>query len=239
MVTDTPNDANAGSSVPATAGPPLRRAARLTALAGAIHAVLFLISFWLVTRTPGAKSSDAELMAFYASANDRRPILVGLYLIPFAGIAFLWFADALREWTRGLRRRENALLANMQVFAGILYVGIFFIIAASYAVTAVTVEFASGPIDPIMARLFPEFGRTLFSFFALRMAAVFAFTTSNIHMAAGILPKWLGQIGIAVGVVLLLTPTFNDWLSLVFPIWVLAFCVAVARAANHHQDETT
>ncbi|MEZ4564866.1 MAG: hypothetical protein R2853_19225 [Thermomicrobiales bacterium] len=236
---DSKNVTRGLTAEPATGGPSLPRAARLTALAGAIHAGLFLISFWPVTRTPGAKSSDAELAAFYASANDRRPILIGLYLIPFAGIAFLWFADALREWTRGFRRRESALLANMQVFTGILYVGIFFIIAASYAVTAVTVELASGPIDPIMARLFPEFGRTLFFFFALRMAAVFAFTTSNIHMAAGILPKWLGQIGIAVGVVLLLTPTFNDGLSLVFPVWVLAFCGAVARAANHHQDETT
>lgn len=227
-----------GEETSGEGGQSLRRAARLTALAGAIHAVLFLASFWLVTRTPGATSSNEELVAFYSGAADRRPILIGLYLIPFAGIAFLWFADALREWTRGYGRRENALFANMQLFAGILYVGIFFIIAAAYAVTAATVEFASDPVDPNLARLFPEFGRTLFYFFALRMAAVFAFTTSNIHMKAGILPKWVGQLGLVVGIVLLLTPSFNDGLSLVFPAWVLVFCTAVYIKAGQHEAGT-
>lgn len=213
-------------------GPSLRRAARLTALAGGIHAVLFLLSFWLVTRTPRAISSDAELVAFYSGAADRRPILVGLYLMPFAGIAFLWFADALRVWNGGYGRHENPLLSNMQLMAGILYVGLFFITAAAGAVTAASVEFASGPVDPMLARLFPEYGRTLFYFFALRMAAVFVFSTSSIQLAAGILPKWLGQVGFAVGVVLLLTPTFSDWLALVFPAWVLALSMAVLMAAN-------
>ncbi len=213
-------------------GPSLRRAARLTALAGGVYAVLFLLLFWLVTRTPGANASDANLVAFYAGAEDRRPILVGLYLMPFAGIAFLWFADALRVWNRGFGRRENLLTSNMQLFAGILYVGLFFVTAAAITVTAASVEFASGPVDPLLARLFPEYGRTLFYFFALRMAAVFVFTTSSIHLAAGILPKWLGQIGFVVGVVLLLTPTFSDWLALVFPAWVLALSASVLMAAG-------
>lgn len=217
-------------------GPSPRRAAQLTALAGAIHAVLFLLSFWFVSGAPSANASNEELVAFFTSAEDQRQLLVGLYLMPFAGIAFLWFLDAVRVWSRGAGRRKNLLLSNMQLFAGILYVGLFFITAAAYAVTAASAEFANGSIDPLLARLFPEFGRTLFFFFALRMAAVFAFTTSNMLMAAGILPKWLGQIGLVVGVVLLLTPTFSDWLSLVFPVWVLAFCAAIFLVAGQHQE---
>jgi hypothetical protein len=232
MNTDTPIEAEAADRDPATVATALRRAARLTALAGAVHAVLFLLSFWLVTRIPGANASDAELVAFYTGAEVRRPALVGLYLMPFAGIAFLWFADALRIWSRALTRRENQLLSSMQLVAGILYVGLFFATAAAYTVTAASVEFASGQVDPMLARLFPEFGRTIFYFFALRMAAVFAFTTSNILRAAGILPQWLGWVGIAAGVVLLLTPTFSDWLALVFPAWLLVLSAAVLMAAG-------
>jgi hypothetical protein len=99
---DTRIEAEAADREHGGGGPSLRRAARLTALAGGVYAVLFLLSFWLVTRTPGANASDANLVAFYAGAEDRRPILVGLYLMPFAGIAFLWFADALRVWNRAL-----------------------------------------------------------------------------------------------------------------------------------------
>lgn len=232
MDADTPNEAKMADLGSGEIGPSLRRAARLTALTGAIYAVLFVLSFWLITRTPGANDSDAEFVAFYSGADDRRPILVGLYLMPFAGIAFLWFTDALRVWNRAYGRRENLFLSNMQLFAGILYVGLFFATAAAAAVTAASVEFASGPVDPMLARLFPEFGRTLFYFFALRMAAMFCFATSSIQLAAAILPKWLGQIGYAVGVVLLLTPTFSDWLALVFPAWVLALSVAVLMAVG-------
>jgi hypothetical protein len=229
---DTPFAAAPTENASTDSGPSLRRAARLTALAGVVHAVLFLLSFWLVTRTPGANASDAELVAFYSGAADRRPILVGLYLMPFAGIAFLWFSDALRVWNHAYGRRENLLLSNMQLFAGILYVGLFFVTAAAVTVTAASVEISSGPVDPMLARLFPEYGRTLFYFFALRMAAMFCFATSSIQLAAGILPKWLGQIGYAVGVVLLLTPTFSDWLALVFPAWVLVLSVSILLAAG-------
>src|ERR1700754_2523385 len=105
MDTDAVIQAETTGSAPGEGGSSLRRAARLTALAGGAHAVLFLLSFWLVTHTPGANASDAELVAFYSGAANRRPILVGLYLMPFAGIAFLWFLDALRVWHRGFARR--------------------------------------------------------------------------------------------------------------------------------------
>jgi hypothetical protein len=229
---DTAIEADAEDRASGEGGPALLRAARLTALAGGIHSVLFLLSFWLATRTPGANASDAELVAFYTGGEDRLPVLVGLYLMPFAGIAFIWFADALRVWGRGRIRRRNQFLSTMQFIAGILYVGLLFATSAAYTVTAASVEFGSSQVDPMLARLFPEYGRALFFFFVLRMAAVFAFTTSNLLMKSGILPKWLGWIGIAVGVILLLTPTFSDWLALVFPVWVLALSLSVLMAAG-------
>lgn len=232
MDADPPFEAEAMGRAPGEGGLSLRRAAKLTALAGAIHAVLFLVSFWLVTHTPGANASDAELVAFYSGAEDRRPVLVGLYLMPFAGIAFIWFADALRVWGRGRIRRGHQFLSSMQFIAGILYVGLLFATSAAYTVTAASVEFSNSQVDPTLARLFPEYGRALFYFFVLRMAAVFAFTTSNILMKAGILPKWLGWIGIAVGVILLLTPSFSDWLALVFPVWILALSASVLLTAD-------
>jgi hypothetical protein len=199
----------------------LRSAANLTALLGIAHAVLFLLAYWLVTRTPGVHATDEEIVTFYASDDRRRLMLVGLYLMPFAGIAFLWFAVALRTWISGGVRRENVLLSNVEFVAGILFVGLFLISGAAAAVTAANVEFANGPIDPMLARLFPQFGRTIFFFFALRMAAMFVFTTSNILRTAGLLPLWFDLAGFAVGLVLLLTPSFSDALVLVFPIWVL------------------
>ena len=107
-------------------------------------------------------------------------LLVGLYLMPFAGIAFIWFVVALRMWVEATARRRDILLSNMQLATGILYVALFFAGAASTSVLAASVEFSDGDIDPVVAHQFPQFGSTLLLVFALRMAAIFVFATSTI-----------------------------------------------------------
>jgi hypothetical protein len=205
-------------------GRSLRRAAYLTAGVGIVYAVLFLLSFWLVSRTPGARASDAELTNFYASGRGRVYILVGLYLMPFAGIAFIWFIVALRMWIGAQVQRENALLANIQLVSGIIFVALFFSTAATYAASATMVELQQGTVSPAVARQLPLLGSTLMFVFAVRMAAMFVFTTTNIGRGAGILPRWFVLLSYAVGLFLLLSATFSYWLVLVFPIWVLVLC---------------
>jgi hypothetical protein len=79
-------------------GRDLRRAATLTAALGAAHALLFLLALVLLSDVPGPRASDADLASFYASDARRRLIVVGLYVLPFAAIAFMWFVVALRMW---------------------------------------------------------------------------------------------------------------------------------------------
>jgi hypothetical protein len=52
-------------------------------------------------------------------------VLVGLYLMPFAGIAFLWFIVALRMWITHSASRENVLLSNIQLVSGIVFIALF------------------------------------------------------------------------------------------------------------------
>src|SRR5262249_1593297 len=90
-------------------GASLRRAAFLTATVGITFSVLFVLSFLLVSRVPPADASDDALVAFYASGQHRLYTVAGLYLMPFAGIAFIWFIVALRMWINIHVRRENIL----------------------------------------------------------------------------------------------------------------------------------
>jgi hypothetical protein len=204
-----------------------RRAAHLTAAAGTIHAILFLVSFWLISRTPGPRSSDATLTAFYESGRQRLLIVVGLYLMPFAGIAFIWFIVALRLWLSSVGRRENLLLSNVQLVSGILFVALFFATASAYAASATAVEFASATVSPAVARQLPLYGSTLMFVFAMRMAAMFVFTTTNLGRGAGVLPRWFILVSFALGLFLLLSATLSFWLALVFPAWVLALCTLI------------
>lgn len=204
-------------------------ALRVTVAVGIAHAVLFVISYWLLTTTPGARASDAELVEYYSSGTHRQPILVGLYVMPFAGIAFLWFSVAFRAWGRGSARSWSELHSGMLLVSGVLYVALFFAAAAASSVIAVGVEFSDAPVDPLLARSFPMYGATLLIVFAMRMAATFVVMTSYIGRTTETLPRWFTRAGAVVGLALLLSATFSRALVLVFPIWLLVLCALLLQ----------
>jgi hypothetical protein len=227
---------------PATAGDPgvsaeehgrsLRRAAMLTAGMGIAFSILFTVALVLTTGIPGPKATNDELVAYYEAGAQTLPVAIGLYLMPFAGIAFLWFIVALRMWSAASVRRQSVLQSNLQLVSGILFVALFFIGAAASTVLAVSLQFAEGPVDPVTARQFPIFGQTVVLFFAMRMAAMFVFTTSAIGRSAHILPAWFGLAGFIVGLFLLLSASFTPLLILVFPAWVLVLSLILMRRAR-------
>lgn len=231
-------DALEAGTIPArdTAAPMInmRRSATITAVAGIIHSVLLLVAFYLyASRVPKIDATDADLVTFYANPDERRAILVaGLYLIPFAGIAFIWFTISLRMWLTGSVRRLTPLLANLMLVCGIIYVSLLFCAGASLAVTATIAEFTSTGVEPSLARLFPQFGTTILLVFAMRMAAMTVFAMSTIGRTSGVLPKWFSYLGYVLGLALLLTASLNNYLVILFPSWVLIFCLILLDKAR-------
>lgn len=216
-----------------------RRAAYLTISLGVAFAALYILSYYLLQQTPGASATDAAIVAFYNSGGQRRLILIGLYVMPFAGIAYLWFIIALRLWIASSARQISPLLSNVQLVSGIIFIGLLFTAAAASAATAASMEFVQGVVDPMFARQLPLLSSTILLVFAMRMAAMFVFTTSNIGRATGLLPRWFIYLGFAVGLFLLLSATFNKLLALVFPVWVLCLCVIMFLHARSIPREAT
>ncbi len=188
---------------------------------------------WLITLIPGPRSTDEEFFEFYASDRRWLVILVGIYLMPFAAIAFVWFAVALRMWVaQSSSRPQDVLLSNVQLVSAILFVGLFLAGAAAFTVLAVTVEMSGGQIEPITARQFPQFGAALFVVFGMRMAAMFVFTTSGLARRHSALPPWFIWTGYGVGLFLLLSASLNRFLVLLFPVWVLTLSVILLIKAR-------
>ena len=218
---------------------PLRRAATLTAILGAVFGVLTLLALWLHSTIPGARAEDRQLIDYYEAGDNRLPVLVGLYIMPFAGIAFIWFMVALRGWITAVAHRVDVLLSNVQLVSGIVFLTLFFAAGASSGVMAASVEFSDGVIDPEVARMFPAFGSTLFIVFAARMAAMFVITTTSIGRGSGALPKWFVWAGYLVGLFLLLSATLQPLLFLVFPIWTLVLSALLLLRARQLPKEIT
>jgi hypothetical protein len=217
----------------------VRRAAMMTAAIGLVHALLLIAGALLLkTQTPGIDASDEELIDFYQDPDKRRVVVVaGLYIIPFAGIAFIWFFVALRMWISASAPRLSAMLSNVQLVSGIIYTTLVLAAGGSMSVMAASVELSDGAIDPLIARQFPQYGVSLLLVFAMRMAAMFVLTTTNLGRMSGILPRWFIVIGFVVTVMLLLTASLNSWLVLVFPAWILVFCcVLIDRARKIPRD---
>lgn len=219
------------------AGRALRRAAYLTVAVGLTFAILFILAYWIGTSVPGVRSTDEQIREFYSSTGKRRLTLVALYIMPFAGIAFLWFIVALRMWISGSARRVDVLFSNIQLVSGILFIALFFASASAFAAMAASVEYAGASVDPVIARQFPLYGSTILFIFAMRMAAMFIFTTSTIGRNAGILPAWYTWAGYIVGIFLLLSATFSRALVLVFPVWVIVLCLLLITRARQIPDD--
>ena len=222
------------SEVPAESGGRTpRESAILTARLGIAQALLLIASAWLLTLIPGPRATDDEFIEFYLSDRRWLVILVGIYLMPFAAIAFIWFAVALRMWVaQSSSRPQDALLSNVQLVSAILFVALFLASAAASTVLAVTVEMSGGRIDPVTARQFPQLGAALFVVFAMRMAAMFVFTTSGLARRHSALPRWFVWSGYAVGLFLLLSASLNRFLVLLFPVWVLTLSVILLIKAR-------
>jgi hypothetical protein len=198
-----------------------RHASRLTSALGITFAVLFLASLGLLARTPGVHASDADLAVFYASGDRRLIVLSGLYVLPLAAVAFLWFIAALRQWVEMNSSTIDHLLATVQMLSGVGFITLAFAAAGAATIVASSVELANLPVDPVVARQFPLYSRTLLIIFGMRMAAIFVTTTAKLGHEAKLFPRWFvfGSYGVAAA--LFLVATLNVWLVVVFPLWVL------------------
>jgi hypothetical protein len=191
------------------------RTPRAAAIAGIVFSVLFAASLVLVEwAIPDASAGSGT---WVTDAARRRAVIVSLNLLPFAGIAFLWFIGVLRD---RIGDSEDRLFATVFLGSGLLFVAMTF---TAGAISAALVATAGESPDATAAGAWP-FGRraasTLATVYAIRMAAVFTISATTLASRLHLVPRWLAVLGYATAVVLLLAVGFVPWLELLFPAWV-------------------
>ena len=151
--------------------------------------------------------------------NGVTHVVIALNLVPFAGVAFLWFVGALRD---RLGAREDRFFATVFLGSGVLVLAMLF--AAAAVVGAIIIAFHSAPEELINSPAF-YFGRGLaygmINIYLVKTASVFMITTSTIALYTRLTPRWLAIGGYAVAAVLLVGSYYVDWSLLVFPFRVL------------------
>ena len=204
---------------------PLTRARLKTPRAAAIAGILFsvLLSATLVLIRISVPTTSPEMQE--RPAIDAGIVTLALNLVPFAGIAFLWFIGVVRD---RLGTFEDRFFATVFFGSGILFLTMFF---AAAAVTGATVMgLAAAPKLMVESGAY-IFGRAItaqiMNVFALKMAGVFMISTATLAMRTHILPRWITLPGYALAALLLLSSRFADWLPLAFPLWVLVMSLYI------------
>ncbi len=216
----------------------LRKAAILTGAVGALFAVLFILSLWLLRSAPHPDEADREFITFYASDERRKIMLVGLYVLPFSAVAFIWFIAALRQWVAHSARRGSQMIGTVQLLSGIAFITLALASAAASTMPAALVEIGYDKVDPDMARDFPLYGNALLLVFGVRMAAMFVMTTANIGRASGYMPRWFSVLSIVLAAVLFLSFSITVWLIVLFPLWILALSALIIYHAYKADPES-
>jgi hypothetical protein len=201
---------------------------RAAGIAGLVFSALFIVALLMLRVRPDPGSSAQEIADFYLEHDRGWVALVGLYVVPFAGIAFLWFLAAIRSH---IGAQEDRFFATVLLGSGILFVALLFAASAAAASLVAGVKFLDQPppsADTVMFARSLGFG--LLFVFGVRMAAVFMLVSSTIGLRTGLLPRWLVVAGYACGLVFMFSVTYVEALALLLPAWVAAVSVVILRA---------
>jgi len=200
------------------------RTPRAAAVAGILFSVLLGLALVLiiVSQPPDPSKPGAWL----SDPARRGSLVVALNLVPFAGIAFLWFIGVVRD---RIGQLEDRFFASVFLGSGLLFVAMLF--AGAAFAGGLAAESAAGPAasTPATLDIARQVTSLLLRLYAIRMAAVFTMSVATITLRTRVVPRWIGISGIAVAVVLLVSVGLSLWVELLFPAWILLLSVDILR----------
>ena len=200
--------------------PPLRRltAPRAAAVAGILFAVLFATSLILMRTGLG----DDPFVGSQWYERGAAQVRVALFLLPYAGISFLWFIGVVRD---RLGEFEDRFFATIFLGSGLVFLAMVFV-SSAIAGGLLVYGGTEAPAEDVAV-----FGRVLMlqisNIYALRMAGVFMISLGTIWLRTGLMPRSMALVTYAVAVVLLFVTDLSLWVTMVFPAWVFAVSVGI------------
>lgn len=208
--------------------PPRARAPRAAALAGILFSILLIGSLVLIRHSVPA--SPLEAGAWLQTRSG--VVALALNLVPFSGIAFLWFVGVLRD---RLGEREDRFFATVFLGSGLLFLVMLFVSAAM--VGGLIIAYEADPGRLLGSTTFTSARAVVYEImnvYAIKMAGVFMIATSILALRTGFIARWIAWLGYAVALLLLLSSRYIEGILLVFPLWVLLISVYILIGNLRH-----
>jgi hypothetical protein len=203
------------------------RAPWAAGIAGIAFSILFTLALLLIRNQSILDASDQGIADWFADGGDTQVLIAALYLMPFAGVAFLWFIAVVRDQ---FGEHDDRFFGSVFYGSGLLFVALLFIVAAIAGSLVVGVRYLGQPPPSAESMdLIRSLGYTLLFAIASRAAALFIISTATIGRRGRIFPRWFALLGYANALILLLVVSLWDWIVLVLPAWVAIVSVFILR----------
>lgn len=194
---------------------------KAAAIAGILFCVLLLAVFWLLRIS--VPTDPLEPGEWLKTSSSR--VAVALNLVPFAGLAFLWFIGVLRD---RLGSREDRFFATVFLGSGLLFLAMLF--AAGAIVGSMLAAFAlyrDTFVDSMMFHFARLLAYNAINIYAAKVAGAFMISTSTLLIYTNLAPRWIALVGYAFAVLLLFGGYYAGWVFVLFPIWILVLSVYI------------
>jgi len=207
------------------------RTPRSAAIAGIIFSLLLMASLILIRLSVPADPGESGQLMTSTVLSSR--VLLALNMVPFSGIAFLWFIGVIRDL---IGEQEDKFFATVFLGSGLLFVAMLF--ASAAVAGGLLASFSAMSSEQVNPAVF-NFGRAVTYFtlnvFAMKMAGVFIISTCTIGLRTETIPKWLIILGYIIAAVLLLSFIYVEILALLFPLWVLILSAQILIINYRHR----
>jgi hypothetical protein len=207
---------------------------RAAAIAGILFALLYGAGLVLIRLSvPADRAADTAWLE-----TNSKTVSLALNLVPFAGIAFLWFIGVIRDRVGDL---EDRLFATVFLGSGLLFLVLTFVGAGTAG--GLLSSYALESSDVIESGVY-TYGRAvmynIINIYAIRMAGVFMISLATIWLRTGSMWRGWAFLTYALALVLLLSISHSLWVTLIFPGWVLAVSVyiLILNLREQRQDAT-
>ena len=198
------------------------RSPRSAAVAGILYSILMFTGMLLTANIVSAIPADIDREWLETWSGTTSLVVT---IVPFAGLAFLWFTGVIRD---RLGAREDRFFATIFFGSGIISVVMLFIwggiAGAMFGTFTVTVDQVVG--DDIFIFGF-AFMNEIIGNYALRMAGAYMMSIGTIWTRTGLMPRWLSIVTFVVALGFLLFAGRVREARFIFPAWVFLVSVYI------------
>lgn len=190
------------------------------AVAGVIFAVLMFVGMLLAVSLVSTPPTDLDGDALETWSRRASVVVI---IVPFAGLALLWFTGVIRDNLGGL---EDRFFSTVFFGSGIISVVMLFIWGATVgAIFGIHTETVGRAIDNDIYIFGFAFMNQIIGNYGLRMAGVYMLSIGTIWTRSGVMPRWMSIVTFIIALSFLTIASRVRVARFMFPAWVFVVSV--------------